>query len=418
MTFVGFQDYLRTRYFRNLGPRFIISAWSKLVGLIITIYLARFLGPAQLGYFSFVASVAGVLATVFSFGLPGYIQRHVAFWDEQQDNAGSLVSAILSTSSRVVALSIIFSVALGIFANVFLGREAAILLFTLAGLYSATMILGLIFESILIALHRLERAVIPAVVRDVLRLILVLALVYFVRDFVPVVLAYTFVFGFYALLLYRVVRKHAQPSEKYGLNVLIEALPFLFFGIAHMLLAQTDVIMLSALRPMEAVGYYKVAQLAVTSIISVLPIVAVSLPTLSRATARGQLKRTFFLLLALSSAVSVAAIAVFYFVGPPLILFFFGDEYMQSIPIFYVLLFLIPTYFVYALSIQGLIAIGREREQVVYPLVAGILNVVLNYLFILQWGAVGAAMATVTSIGIAGFVVAVRFVLLAHREHL
>ena len=394
-----------------------MNIFSKIVGLILTVLLARYLGPAQLGYFSFVVSVAGALVMIFGFGIPGYIQRHVASRDEICGDAGSIVSAAVCLSFRLAFLSFVSAIILGVIAKTFFGRESAILLFSLAGLYSIPMLLGGIFESVLIALHKLHRALTPSVLRDILRLLLVVIAVNVFRNFVSVVLSYALAFTLYSFLLYRVVREFSSGPPESARNVLAAAVPYLFFGLANMLLSYTDVVMLSALCPISEVGYYRVAQLTVSAILSLLPIAAVSLPTLSRAAVRGELKRKFLMLILLSVLVSALSILLFSAVGPYLILWFFSSQYAPSIPIFRILLFLIPSSFVYSLSIQALVAAGREKEQVVYPLIAGALNIILNYALILRFGVIGAAIATVVSMAVAGFVASARLMFLREQVH-
>ena len=254
-----------------------------------------------------------------------------------------------------------------------------------------------------------------ALARDFFRVLLVLSLVYLFRSFVPAVLSYILVFGAYAYFLLRILRRYLIPSS--DLSILRGALPYLFFGLASMLLAYTDVLMLSYFRPMSDVGYYKIAQLVITSTIAVLSVVSVSLPTLSRAATFGQLRRKFLQLVLFAISLATLADILLYFFGPQLIVFFVGSQYLASAPILYALLPLIPFYFIYALGVQAIIAIGREKEQVIYPLLAGSFNVVLNYFLIQEYGTVGAALATSASMGIAALLVLGRLLLINKRKN-
>lgn len=387
---------------------------SKLAGLVITLYLARFLGPAQLGYFSFVAAVASLFGLVFSVGIPGYVQNHVPALISRGRELEA--KKLLGASRRIVFLSsilaLIFAVLFGFVAQEFLHRDAGLLLFSLAGMYATVLVLYYFGESALISLHKLYLALRAAIARDVFRVVLVVLLTYVFRSFVPAVLAYIITFGAYVYVILKIVQKYSAASGDYSL--LRDALPYLFFGLATMFLAYTDVLMLSYFRPISDVGYYKIAQLIITSTISVLPIVAVSLPTLSRAAASGQLRRKFLQLVLFAVVVAIFADVLLYLFGPPLILFFVGREYVLSISVLYALLPLIPFYFIYALGVQAIIALGREKEQVIYPLFAGAINVVLNYILIQRYGTVGAAMATSASMGVAALLVLGRLLLIKH----
>lgn len=390
---------------------------SKLAGLIITLYLARFLGPTQLGYFSFVAAAASTLAMIFSFGIPGYVQNHVPalLARGREREAKELLGAALHVITITSILAFLVAILLGILAQNFFRRSAGLLLFSLAGAYAIVRIFNGLAESSFVALHKLYLALRAALARDFFRVLLVLSLVYLFRSFVPAVLSYILVFGAYAYFLLRILRRYLIPSS--DLSILRGALPYLFFGLASMLLAYTDVLMLSYFRPMSDVGYYKIAQLVITSTIAVLSVVSVSLPTLSRAATFGQLRRKFLQLVLFAISLATLADILLYFFGPQLIVFFVGSQYLASAPILYALLPLIPFYFIYALGVQAIIAIGREKEQVIYPLLAGSFNVVLNYFLIQEYGTVGAALATSASMGIAALLVLGRLLLINKRKN-
>jgi len=413
---VDFRAYLHTHYFRNLGPRFVMNVVSKLAGLIITLYLARVLGPTQLGYFSFVAAVASTLAMVFSFGIPGYIQNHVPalLVRGKEREAKELLGTAYNALVVLSILAFVSAFLGGFVAQAYFHRTSGLFLFVLAGVYAVVYLFMAFGSAVLTALHRLYLALRASIVKDAARLLLVLVAVYIYRTYLSVILVYIAVFGVYAYYLLRILRPWFADRRSPGL--LRGALPYLFFGLASTLLAYTDVLMLSYFRPMSDVGYYKIAQLVVTATIAILPIVAVSLPTLSRAAASGQLRRKFLQLILFAISVAVAADVFLYFLGPPLILFFVGQKYLASVPILYALLPIIPFYFVYALGVQAIIALGREKEQVVYPLLAGSFNVVLNYFLIQEYGTVGAAIAASASMGIAALLVLGRLLMIKHAS--
>ncbi len=389
---------------------------SKLAGLIITIYLARFLGPTQLGYFSFVAAVASAIATIFSFGIPGYIQNHVPslLARGKEREAKELLGAAYHLIVLLSLLAFLSALLLGVVAQTVLHRASGLMLFALAGAYAVVYVLMGFGGAVLVALHRLYLALRASLVKDFIRVFLVLLVVYLFKSYLPVIAVYILVFGVYAYYLLRILHSWFLKNRNYAL--LAGSLPYLFFGLASMLLAYTDVLMLSYFRPISDVGYYKIAQLVITSAIAVLPVVTVSLPTLSRAAASGQLRKKFVQLVLFAIAVAAIADVLLYLLGPPLIIFFVGSQYLSSVSVLYALLLFIPFYFVYSLGVQAIVALGREKEQVVYPLLAGSFNVVLNYFLIQEYGTVGAAIATSASMGIAALLVLGRLLILRHSS--
>ncbi len=410
--------YVRTRYFRNLGPRFVMNSLSKIVGLFVTVYVARYLGPTQLGYFSFVVSLAGFLVLIFGFGLNGYVQKAIPERIEKQRR--SEVRLIVSSSIGTILLSscllILASLILGVFVHYFMGRQSAILLFTLAGLYGSVLLLGVFLGNVLMAFHRLDAALPYAVARDLARMILTLLCVRMTSSFIPAIVVYIISFGVYAFFIYRILQRFTPFVPRPRVEVLRESLPYFFYGLAGILLFYVDVFMLSYFWPMQVVGYYRSAYVLVSSILSILPFVAVSLPTLSRAAAAGRLRSVYTKIVLFVMSLSAVLVPVLYVLAPVVFDILYGPGYGPSVDIFRVLIFLIPVYFMYTLSIQALVAVGQEWEQILYPLVAGLLNFTLNYLLIPRYGALGAAFATVGSMLFAALLTTCRLFILIYRS--
>lgn len=415
-SYVDILPYFRTNYFRNLGPRTIMNVFSKLAAFIITIYLARVLGPAQYGYFSFVIALAGIFSIFAGLGVPGYLQKELPRSNKAR------ASALFYTSLLIVSLVLLFvelsSILAGNFLVTIFDRPGARILVALAGAYTTALVLMFLLEYTLIALHRLDRALFPAILRDVLRILLVVSLVSVAPTYLSPLTAYFISFILYSAALLTILRHIlGRPSGFVPFHdVIIHSLPFLFFGLASVLLAYTDIVMLSVFRPVSEVGIYRVSVQALTALLAIIPIVHVSLPTLSKSAAEGRLRKTFLRLVFFSLAVSAIIIPVLYVLAPVLIPLFFGDSYTPGIPVFRVFLFFLPAYFIYALGIQVLVSKNRDWEQIIYPLLAGAVNVVLNYLLIQYFGMIGAAIATVASMYIAAALVSLRLLLFARRS--
>jgi len=161
--------------------------------------------------------------------------------------------------------------------------------------------------------------------------------------------------------------------------------------IADLLNWRLDVMILSALSNVEVVGYYAIATKVAevlrplsASLTFVLRPVIAGLPV-AEARARGVvLYRRFF-------AINLGAIVVMAFVGGPVIVHLFGTEFARAVPAFQILLI--------GLAAQGAdgvlngynVGIGRPEFNSYTALVALIVTVVGDTLFIPQYGLVAAA---------------------------
>jgi O-antigen/teichoic acid export membrane protein len=86
-----------------------------------------------------------------------------------------------------------------------------------------------------------------------------------------------------------------------------------------------------------------------------------------------------------------------FFLAGPVVIFFFGDTYRQSVPVLRILLLNIPVLFVAAAYHQPLVAFDRRRSWLMAVVAGGISNVIINLTLIPLFGANGAAVATVAS---------------------
>lgn len=75
--------------------------------------------------------------------------------------------------------------------------------------------------------------------------------------------------------------------------------------------------------------------------------------------------------------------------------FFFDHKYDASVPIFKVLVWYLAIVFIYGSISNNLVAKGKIKFLVYLNLIMIILNVVLNFVLIPQFGAKGAAIATI-----------------------
>lgn len=97
-------------------------------------------------------------------------------------------------------------------------------------------------------------------------------------------------------------------------------------------------------------------------------------------------------------ALALAGYFVFARLG---ILIVFGEKFLPSVPVLRVLAFAVP--FMFLNSLFGSFLNATEKEGVFTKItgLTALLNVVLNYLLIMNLGAKGAATATIISQGIA-----------------
>ena len=103
------------RFVIGVGWVFFSSVATLLIGTLLRIVLARWLGPDNLGLYQMVITIQGVAALVATFGIPMALTKYVAEYKDDRDK-------LTQTTSSGFISSIIFGVVAGIQAVIKLFR--------------------------------------------------------------------------------------------------------------------------------------------------------------------------------------------------------------------------------------------------------------------------------------------------------
>ncbi len=108
-------------------------------------------------------------------------------------------------------------------------------------------------------------------------------------------------------------------------------------------------------------------------------------------------RRSFFLMLGVMVFLSAGATLGGLLLGPWILTLAFGDKYAEAVPLLAWLLaslpFILPNY----VLTQALVALGRERYYAGVTILAAVVNIGLNLVFIPHLAARGAALATIVT---------------------
>jgi O-antigen/teichoic acid export membrane protein len=203
-------------------------------------------------------------------------------------------------------------------------------------------------------------------------------------------------------LLHRVLPTETYRAlpEYHRRDWLRSAVPFLFLNAAVVLNQQVAVIMLGSMAGPAAAGVYDVARRTAMLVSFVLLAVNMPLgPIIANLHARGEIERLQRVVVK-SARVAVAGsclIAFALITLGPWILGLFGDAFTAGLPVLTVLC--LGEILVAAAGSVGLVLnmTGYERDTMKGIGIASISNVLLNALFIPQWGLFGAALAGAAS---------------------
>ncbi len=399
----------------NLGGKNICFA----INFLFVIIIARHLGPADYGSYSFYLSAAIFLVLFTTLGLDYTMNRFVPEIKQMED--GKLLTRLMSRSLLVslFGLGIVSLFSIGIFylLPTYTGvgySFSPFILVLFLGLIWALTFAG-IFKGIMSGLFHQKFLNITGTISVTIKLLLTLAFFHFGLNIEGVLLGVLIAYAFPSVLYYshskrefgRIERKALPktkgPSQSFDTKweeVGRYSFIMFLFAISYFILGnQLDVIMLKFISGNKEAGYYNLAyrfafinaMVFIGALEGVLVSAFASLkkegPEGQRTTLYNTLRFTLFFLVP-------SAVGGVLFSGK-IITALFGDAYSSSVPLlqaFYPTLLLSmalswPLRFL-------LVSTGGEKEVLKIYLGYGIVNLAGNIILIPTYGGMGAVVAT------------------------
>jgi O-antigen/teichoic acid export membrane protein len=383
---------------------------SVLLGLVVAVALARLLGVADYGRYSYLLGIAALASVPFQFGLPTLMVRVAAMarlrgsWEEM--NGLLAFSALLIVSASVVVFAFV-AVAGGV-----PGARLAI-----PGSLGVTVVGSLVLLASLAAVagaairglgHVLESQIPEMVARPVLLLAAVAALHTLEAVSLPATLyanvaAAAAGLGLSALLLRRARVLHlAGGGYAYHSRAWLSSmLPLAFVAAGVQINGQLDVVLLGILMRPEDVGVYRIATLAAVQVsIATWVVNSVLAPSLVEAFKARSRARMAALLRSGTQLALLIGVPVFIglvVIGRPVLLLLMGPEFLAS----YTPMLILAVGQLLMLT-NGPVGImlgmcHRERDLARAAAISIATNLILNPVAILTYGVIGAAVATAVS---------------------
>lgn len=159
------------------------------------------------------------------------------------------------------------------------------------------------------------------------------------------------------------------------------------------------------------VGYYTIAQ----QFAAILPLIPNILATVyfKRFAAAESIDKKILMSV---YGISLLSFITIIFTARPIILFFYNEEYIESVNILYLLSFGMLLYGVADVFNRFLLAKGKGKELRNASYIVGIILIVSNFLLINSFGAIGASIAIIIS-GLSYLIVILRYYLKAIRQY-
>ncbi|MFW5939467.1 MAG: oligosaccharide flippase family protein [Halolamina sp.] len=397
----------------SFGATLLDLASNALLVLVLTRVLFT---PAEYGQLNFALSALGVITVLATLGLPRSAARYVTEFTETDPGQVPYVirrSALFLTA--MVALVAAGTVVLGP-AVVRLSNSLGVTdspavggLLAVGGVYVAGRASQSYLTTIFQGLNRVDWSATVTAITSISRLPLVVGLVTLgfgvagaVAGYV-LALALASLVGAYVLYtrFYRDYDAASTAADRLTRRLLEYSVPLTATRGANVLDKKVDTLLIGVLVDMTAVGYYTVAKQISDFVAAPASSFGYTIsPALAEQSSRDRAERAATLYRRSLEYVLlgyVPALVGLVLVAEPTIRYVFGPDYLGSVLVLQVFCGFMLVNAINKVTSDGLDYLGRARSRAIVKSATAVGNFGLNLLLIPQYGAVGAAAATVVT---------------------
>ena len=389
---------------------------SKGLGFVLIMYLTRKLSVANFGRYSLV----GIIIFYFNFfsnlGIGPLSVREIS---RHRENASYLFNNILTLRAILGFVSLGL---LHVFARVIGYEPELVALLTVASIAMIINIVSNCFDSIFISFEKMQYPALFGAIGIsliVLFSITVLEMGFSLRELfmVSVVISFLVMVSYANIVARKILRFRPAFQWQVWKSVLIQALPFGILMVLGLLHSKIDIFMLSKIEGpvdgMKAIGYYSAPHKVFLAIMLLIESMRTAIFPMISANFReniGLVIRAYY----------IAFRGILYFLSIPLLIFFiylarpfltlvFSSQYGEST---FAMQILALAYALMAFNTPIIMVLMNIRNLYTFVpvvLLAGVLNISLNWVLIPRYSYNGAAVATLVTVG-AIFVIKLIFI--------
>ena len=391
---------------------FFAQGFSFAFSTILHIFLARAAGVENYGIYAYSLSWVLIFVVLSKFGFGTTVLKYVASYEANKD-WGLLRGVIIKSHQYSLALNFFFGTLAFLILYLLKQRLDVKIIFAL----QISIVLGFIITHLQIiaaSLLSLRKVLLSKLSTPVLRpiILLVIVLIFLkisgeklsganiiLLDICTHIILICFAIYF---LWKKLPGKDKKEKIRYDSGKWLRiSTPLFFVSILHIIIRQTDILMVGSILDLKAVGVYNAAlKLCFLISFSLNATTSVVAPMISRLFSMGkkdQLRRVFRFSRILLASISVP-VSIMLFCFGSFFLSFFGKEFISGnialkILIIGKLVNVIagPVGFLYTMT-------GNHFTALKVLSVTAVLNVLLNLFFINFWGINGAAVASSVSL--------------------
>jgi len=388
----------------NLGWLFFDKILRMGMGLLVGVWVARYLGPEQFGLLSFATAFVGLFGAIATMGLQDIVVRDIV-----RDPGGKEetlgTAAVLQFLGGIIAYGLILATIFWLRADDTLAKAIVAILGTMM-LFKASEIAAYWFESQVSSKYTVW------VQNSVFLVFAAIKVGLILQNAMLVTFAWTMIAEALVVALFMLVMLDLHGPRLSRLSIsfneaktlLSNSWPLLLSGIAVLIYMKIDQIMLGQMIGDEAVGIYSAA-VRVSEVWYFIPmaIVASVFPAILEAKKNSEkhyherLQHLYDLMVWLAIVVALPMT----FLSTAIVTLLFGDAYAQAGSVLAIHIWAAVFVFLGVASGKWFLAENRQILSLQRTVFGAIANIIFNLLMIPKFGVLGSAWATVLSYAIA-----------------
>ena len=385
---------------RTIAKNAIVLAVARVLtvvlGMVLTIFIARFIRDVGYGKLSFAQSFTVLLVAFADIGLSRVTIREIA---RKKELASKYIGNILFIK---LILSVVTFALIALIINLMHYPADTTIVVYLIGISSILNSFSTFLRAIFRAFERMEFEAILNIGKHIITTgvgltvlfsgygLIAIAFVYLLSSFVDL-------FASLLVMVKKIVKPKLEVDFRFWKQIIILALPFLS-GLIGMIYVKIDIIMLSAMKGDAPVGWYVAACNIVYNLVIIPDVFSYALfPVMSKlyVSSKDALKATlekavkYLFIIGLPIATGAILLA------DKIILLFYGQGFSHSIIVLQILSLYLPFRFINHVTGDTLSSINKQPLRALSVIITATSDVILNLCLISKFSFIGASVATV-----------------------
>ena len=390
------------RYFKNTSWLFVEKILRMILGIFISIWIARYLGPEQFGLFSYAQSFAGLFSVVATLGLNGIVVRELVKNKEKEQD-------ILATSFYLKLIGAFFVlstliVAINITSNDFY-INSLIFIIASSTIFQSFNVIDFYFQSKVLSRYVVYANFISLLISSFVKIGLILSNAPLIA-FAWVVLFDSFILAMGLIYFYNKSKNSIKLwrfDKKIAFDLLKDSWPLIIASVGYTVYSKIDQVMLYNMLDVHTVGIYSVG-VGFISVFVFIPTIVVNSIYPYLVKNEYSLEKIIIHLYRFLIFISFLFILLIYFFGENLIIQLYGSQYFQTSSI--IIILSISFLFESIATINGRwIWIMNKQIISLYRTIFGaLINILLNIYLIPIYKIQGAVYATLITLFLSTFI--------------